>query len=162
MSDLGCTRTDLCSIRAGAEQAEFADAVRGLLSADGCRQAGGDPLAPLGRDGARTLVEAGFTLHHCDRHDPLWRLGGVCLISIPAEFGTGRSGIAVSWTTHNLLLLDWDRRATYYRTRYRTRDLMNAVLAGVLHAFGYPIRQLGTGGAWLVIGHRGQRTGAGR
>jgi hypothetical protein len=91
MSDLGFTRPDLCSIRAADEQAEFAGAVRGVLSADGYPLAGDDR-------------------HHLSPH----------------------------------------------------RDLMNMVLAGVLHAFGYPVRQIGTGGAWLVAGHRGQRTGAGR
>ena len=35
MSGPGFTRPDLCSIRAAAEQAEHAGAVRGLLSADG-------------------------------------------------------------------------------------------------------------------------------
>jgi hypothetical protein len=34
MSDPGTTRPDLCSIHAATEQAEFADAVRRLLSAD--------------------------------------------------------------------------------------------------------------------------------
>jgi len=33
---------------------------------------------------------------------------------------------------------------------------------GFLHAAEYPVRQLGTGGAWLMIGHSGQQTGAGR
>jgi hypothetical protein len=97
-------------------------------------------------------------LHHYDRHDPLYRLGGVCLVPIPAGFGTGRSGIAVSWTTHNLLLLDWDRHGTYHRIR----QLMNAALGSVLHGFGYRVQPLGTGGAWLVTCHRDQETGAGR
>ncbi len=72
MPDPGFTRPDLFSIPAG-EQAEFAGAARGLLSADSYPPAGDDPPAPLARDGARTPVEAGFTLRHCDRYDPLWR-----------------------------------------------------------------------------------------
>jgi hypothetical protein len=36
------------------------------------------------------------------------------------------------------------------------------ILGRFLHAAGYPVRHLGTGGACLVIGHSGQRTGAGR
>ena len=157
MSDPGFTRPDLCSIRAAAEQAEFAGAARGLLSADGYPLAEDNPLAPLARDVARTLVEAGFTLHHCDRYDPLWRLGGVCLMPIPAESGTGRSAIAISRTTHDLLP-DQDWRATCSHTC----QLLNAALGSVLHAFRYLDRQRGTGGACLVTGHRGQRTEAGR
>ena len=111
---------------------------------------------PLARDVARSLIEAGFTLHHCDQHDPLYRLGGVCLMPIPGE--ADHRGIAVSWTTHNLLLLDWDRYGIYSRTL----QLMNAALGGVLHGFGYRVQELGTGGAWLVSGRRDQETGAGR
>ncbi len=42
----GFTRPDLCSIRAAAEQAEPAEAVRGVLGADGHPSAGDDPPAP--------------------------------------------------------------------------------------------------------------------
>jgi hypothetical protein len=157
MSDPGFTRPDLCSIPAAAEQAEFAGAARGLLSTDGYRQAGDDPLAPLAHDVACALVEAGFMLYPCHRHDPLCWLGGVCLMPIPAESGTGRSGIAVSRTTRDLLP-GWDWRATCSPTC----QLMNAVPGSVLHASGYLDRQPGTGGACLVTGHRGQRTEAGR
>jgi hypothetical protein len=31
----------------------------------------------LASDIARALTEAGFTLHHCAQHQPLYRLGGV-------------------------------------------------------------------------------------
>ena len=96
-------------------------------------------------------------MHHCARHDPLYRLGGVCLLPIPAQSGTGRSGIAVSWTTHTLLLSDWDR----YSTCRGTHQIMNAALGGILHAFGYPVAQFGSG-AWLVTGHRSQETEARR
>jgi hypothetical protein len=94
-------------------------------------------------------------LHHCHRYDRLCWPGGVCLMPIAAESGTGRSGIAVSWT-HDLLP-GWDWRATYSHTC----QLMNAVPGSVLHAFGYLDRQCGTGAACLVPGHRGQRTEAG-
>jgi hypothetical protein len=49
------------------------------------------------------MTGAGLTVHHCAQHDPLYRLGGVCLLVVPAESGTGHGGIAVSWTVHNLL-----------------------------------------------------------
>ena len=156
MSDPAFTRSDLFSIPA-TEQAELAAAVRGLLSADSYLPADNNPLAPLTRDVARTLVEAAFTLHHCHRYDLLCWLGGVCLMQIPAESGTGPSGIAVSWATHDLLL-DWDWRVTYSHAC----QLMNAVPGSVLHAFGYLDRQRGTGGTCLVTSHRGQRTEAGR
>jgi hypothetical protein len=157
MSDPAFTRPDLFSIRAAAEHAGFADAVRGLLSADDYPLAGDDPLAPLARDAARTPVEAGFTLHYRHEYDLLYWHSGVYLMHIPAESGTGHSGIPVSWTTHDLLP-NWDWRATYSHTR----QLMNAAPDSVLHAFGYLNRQLGTAGTCLVTGHRGQRTEAGR
>jgi hypothetical protein len=75
----------------------------------------------------------------------------------PAESGTGRSAIAVSRITHDFLL-DWDWLATCSHTC----QLVKAVPGSVLHAFGYLDRQRGTGGACLVISHRGQRTEAGR
>jgi len=99
MSDPGLSRPDVGSIRAAAEQAEFAQAARGMLDADGCLPT--------------------------DDDQPL----------------SGR-----------------DRRVPYRRLR----QVVNAALAGIPHGFGYPIRQLGTAGAWLVAGNRGQGTGAGR
>ena len=76
MSGLGFTRPDLCSISAATEQTEFADAVSGLLSSDSYPQASDYPLGPAAPNVARTLVEAGFTLHHRDRYNPLNRLRG--------------------------------------------------------------------------------------
>jgi hypothetical protein len=35
-----------------------------------------DPLRPLACAVALALTEAGFTLHHCARHHPRYRLGG--------------------------------------------------------------------------------------
>ena len=138
-------------LRAAAEAAELAQAVSGLVSMYGYSLADSDPLAPLARDLARSLTEAGLSVHHCARHDPRYRLGGVCLLPIPARPGTGCSGIAVSWTLHNLLLLDWDR----YRTYRDTQQTMNTALGGVLHAFAYAAEPFGSGGAWLVTGRRG-------
>ena len=142
-------------LRAAAEAAELAQAASRLVSIDGCRLADSDPLAPLARDIVRSLTEAGLTMHHCAQHDPLYRLGGVCLLAVPVESGTGHGGIAVSWTAHNLLLLDWDRNGTYAGTQ----QAMNTALGGVLRAFGYPVTPFGSGGAWLVTGRRGTETG---
>jgi hypothetical protein len=47
MLGLGFARTDLCSIRAAAEQDELAETVRGGFSADSCPRGGDDPPAPL-------------------------------------------------------------------------------------------------------------------
>ncbi len=47
MSGLGFTRSDLCSMHAAVGLAEYADAVRGLLGADGFPLTGDDPLAPM-------------------------------------------------------------------------------------------------------------------
>ena len=143
-------------LRAAAEAAELAHAVTGLVSIDGCRLEDSDPLAPLARDIARSMTEASLTVHHCAQHEPLYRLGGVCLLAVPAESGTGYGGIAVSWTVHNPLLPDRDRYGTYTGTQ----QAMNTALGGVLRAFGYPVAPFGSGGAWLVTGRR--ETEAGR
>jgi hypothetical protein len=58
---------------------------------------------------------------------------------------------------YDLPLLGRDRRAPYYRLRP-----VRKALASVRHGFKYRIWQLGAGGAWLVVGNREQRTGAGR
>src|SRR5271157_6044402 len=81
-TDLG--QPDLAALRAAAGDAESAEAEAGLASSRGCPLAGAGPMAPLARDLARSLTEAGFTLHHCAAHDPLYRLGEVCLLPAPA------------------------------------------------------------------------------
>ena len=115
MPDTDLHRPCLAPLRAAAEAAELAQAVSGLVSIDGCRLADTDPLAPLARGIARSMTEAGLTVHHCARHHPLYRLGGVCLLAVPAGLADGRAGIAVCWTVHSVLLLDWDRYGTSSR-----------------------------------------------
>ena len=154
MPDTDLHRPCLAPLRAAAEAAELAQAVSGLVSIDGCRLADTDPLAPLARGIARSMTEAGLTVHHCARHHPLYRLGGVCLLTVPAGLADGRAGIAVCWTAHSLLLLDWDR--------YGTQQAMNTASGGVLRAFGYLAEPLGSGGAWLVTDRRDDDPGAGR
>ena len=73
MSGLGFTRPDLCSISAATKQTEFTDTVSGLLSADSYPLGSDYPLGPVTPNVARSLVEAGFTLHRHDRYDPLYR-----------------------------------------------------------------------------------------
>jgi hypothetical protein len=156
MTDTDLHQPDPGPLRAAAEAAELAQAAYGLVSIDGCRLADSNMLAPLVRDIARSMTEAGLTMHHCAQHDPLYRLGGVCVLAVPAEGGTGHGGIAMSWTVHNLLLLGWDRYGAYTGTQ----QAMNTVLGGVLRAFGYPVTPFGPSGAWLVSGRR--ETEAGR
>jgi hypothetical protein len=158
VSDPYFERPGLAPLRAAASQAEFAEAFCGLLSADGYPLAEGEPLATPARKVARSLIEAAFTLHHCDRYDLLCRLGGVCLMPVPAEFGTCRSGIAASRATRNLLLPGWDRHGSCRLAC----QLMNAAPGGVLDRFGFRVQHLGTDGAWLAAGHRDQKTGTGR
>ena len=158
MTDTDFPQPGLGPLRAAAEAAELAQAASGLVSIDGCRLADTDPLAPLARDIARSVTEAGLTVHHCARHHPLYRLGGVCLLAVPPGLADGRAGITVSWTPHNLLLLDWDRYGTYTGTQ----QAMNTALGGVLRAFGYLVTPFGSGGAWLVTGRRDDDPGAGR
>jgi hypothetical protein len=43
-----------------------------------------------------------------------------------------------------------------------THQIMNTALGGVPHGFGYVGVHLGSGGAWLVTGRRGQETVAER
>jgi hypothetical protein len=76
MSGPGFTPPDLCSISAATEQTEFADAVSGLLSSDSYPMASDYPLGSLVPNVAHTPMEAGFTLHHRDRYDPLYRCHG--------------------------------------------------------------------------------------
>ena len=62
----------------------------------------------------------------------------------------------MSWTTHNLLSLDWDRWAEYHGAH----EVMNGAVAQVLDA-QVPATALRLGGAWIVTGHRdhGQEPG---
>jgi len=143
-TDLG--QLDLAALRAAGD-AGFAEAQAMLASA-----------GPLARDLARSLTEAGLTLHHCATYDPLYRLGGVCLLPVSAEAGTGQGGISVSWTTQYLLLRDQRR----YRTYQDAHQAMNAVLGRILTAFGYQVAPFGSGGAWLVTGSRSRGTEAGQ
>jgi hypothetical protein len=155
MTDTDLHQPDPGPLHAAAEAAELAQAASGLVSIDEYRLADSNPLAPLARDIARSMTEAGLTVHHCARHDPLYRLGGVCVLAVPAETGTGHGGITVSWTVHDLLLLDRDR----YGTCTSTQQAMNTALGGVLRAFGYLLTPFGSGGAWLVTGRRGTEAG---
>jgi hypothetical protein len=142
---------DLGPLRTLAEREELADAVSRLADGYGRPLPAGDPLAPLASEVARALTEAGFTLHHCAQHDPQYRLGGVCLLPVARGYDPGgRGGIVVSWTTHNLLSLDWDRGNEYQDTQ----DVMNGALGEVLGALGYQTWPFGLGGAWIVTGRK--------
>ena len=158
MSDVDFRQPDLGPLRAAADGRELANAVSGLVSAYGSRLDGSDPLAPLARHIARSMTEAGLTVHHCAPPDPLYRLGGVCLPPVEAEPDADRAGVVVSWTTHDLLSLDWDR----YGTRAGIQQTMNRAIGGILSAFSYAAGPFGSGGGWLVTGHTHQDPGAGR
>jgi hypothetical protein len=142
---------DLGPLRALAEHEELADAARRLADAYGRPLRDGDPLRPLARDIARALTEAGFTLHHCSQHHPLNRLGGLCLLPVaPGHNPDGRGGVVVSWTTHNLLSLDWGHWLAYHGTQ----DVMNGALSEVPDGLGFQVAPFGVGGAWIVTGHK--------
>jgi len=64
----------------------------------------------------------------------------------------------VSWTTHDLLSLDWYRWSEYHGAH----EVMNGALARVLDALGYQVRPFGLGGAWIVTGRRDGWEEAGR
>ena len=156
---LGLEPPDLGPLRALAETAEFAEAVARLADAYGRPLPAADPLAPLARDIARALTEAGFTLHHCAQSHPLYRLGGVCLLPVARGHDPdGRGGVVVSWTTHDLLSLDWDR----WREYQGAHGVMNGALSEVLDALGFEVWPFGLGGAWIVTGRRAGREAAER
>ena len=92
MTDTDLHQPDPGPLRPAAGAAELAQAASGLVSIDGCRPAGSDPPAPLARDIARSMTEAGPTVHHCAQHDRLYRLGGVCLLAVPADSGPVTTG----------------------------------------------------------------------
>jgi hypothetical protein len=99
---------DLRPLRALAEREELANARDRLSDGLGNSLPPDGPNAPLARDVVAALTEAGLTLQNCAPHHPRYRLGGVC--PVPGGHNPdGQGGIAVSWTTHNLLALDWDR-----------------------------------------------------
>ena len=56
----------------------------------------------------------------------------------------------MSWTTHKLLSLDWDRWSEHQGAHVA----MNRALAEVLDALGFRVQPFGGGGASLVTGQR--------
>jgi hypothetical protein len=56
----------------------------------------------------------------------------------------------VSWTTHNLLTLDWGRWVAYHGTQ----DVMNGALSEVLNGLGFQVSPFGVGGPWIVTGRK--------
>jgi hypothetical protein len=150
---------DLVPLRDLAEREELADAASRLADSYGRPLSADDPLAPLARELARVLTEAGFTLHHCVQGHPLYRLGGVCVLPVARGHDpNGRGGVVVSWTAHDLLSLDWDRTIEYHGAH----EVMNGALAQVLDSLGYQVWPFGLGGAWIVTGRREGRQEAGR
>jgi len=118
-----------------AAEAELAEAMSGLTASSGEPLPARDPLRPLACAIARALTEAGFTLHHCARHHPRYRLGEVCLLPAAAGHGPGsRTGVVVSWTTHDLLSLDWCRWPEYHGTQ----EVMNGALGSCAWCAGFP------------------------
>ena len=126
----------------------------------GCPLRADDPHAPLAQTLARALTLAGFAVHHCVQSDPLYRLGGVCLL--PVAGGGGRGTAAewwCPWTTHKLLSLDWDQWSEYQGAQ----AAMNPALAGGAGRTRVSVQPFGQGGASLVPGGaRRHEPGAGR
>jgi len=138
---------DLGPLQEAAEAAGLAEAASGLTDGSGGPMPAEDPLRPLACAVARALTEAGFTLHHCARHHPRHRLGGVCLLPVTAGRAPQRkAGVVVSWTTHDLLSLDWCRWHQYHGTQ----EVMNGALGHVLGVLGFQVAPFGSGGAHIV------------
>jgi hypothetical protein len=64
MTDTDPRQPGLGPLRAAAETAELAQTASGLISIDGCRLTDSEPSAPLARDIAWSMTEAGLTVHH--------------------------------------------------------------------------------------------------
>ncbi len=64
----------------------------------------------------------------------------------------------MSWTTHDLLSLDWDRWSEYHGVH----EVMNSALAKVLDALGYQVWPFRLGGAWIVSARRDRGEEGGR
>jgi hypothetical protein len=138
---------DLGPLRETTEAAELTEATAGLTDGSGGPLPAGDPLRPLACAVARALTEAGFTLHHCARHHPRHRLGGVCLLPAAARRAPeSKAGVVVSWTTHDLLSLDWCRWPEYHGTQ----QVMNGALGQVLDVLGFQVAPFGSGGTHIV------------
>ena len=155
MSNPDVTKPGLVPLRAAAEAADFTMAASGLVGAYPGHLAVSGTIAPLARVLARSMTEVGLTVHHCALHDPLCRLGGVCLLPVPAGPASDRAGVVLSWTTPTLLDLDSDGARA-------VTQAMNAAIGAILEAFGYPAEPFGSGGAWLVPGRPAQDREAGR
>lgn len=77
----------------------------------------------------------------------------MCLL--PVEAGNapdGSAGVVVTWMTHNLLSLDWDR----WNEHHGVQVAMNDALAQVLETLEFQVSAFGAGGAWVVTGRREQ------
>ena len=157
MTDTEVLQPDPGSLRAGAEAAELAQAVSGLVSIDGCRLADSDRLAPLARDIARSYDRGGP-----DRA-PLCTVRPALPArrSVPAAGPGGIQG----WPQRDRGVLDHAQTAAgldRYGTYTGTQQAMNSALSDILAAFGYTAEPFGSGGAWLVTGRRDRDAEAGR
>ncbi|MGY1763572.1 hypothetical protein ACI79G_06620 [Geodermatophilus sp. SYSU D00779] len=98
-----------------------------------------DALTTLLVEVSAALVEAGLTLHDAAGESPA---GGVCLTPDPA-----RRGILVTWRQHDRMSLERVRGEAVEAVVERT---MNAAIADVLTAMGFPVTPVGTSGCHLV------------
>jgi len=97
--------------------------------------------------------------------DPALSRPDICSIRTAAEhaeFAEAARGVpgadSCPPTDHDLPVPGHDRRVPYRRLH----TVLNAALASTPYRFGCPIRQPGTGDAWLAGGSCGQGKGAGR
>jgi type II secretory pathway pseudopilin PulG len=98
-----------------------------------------DALTTLLVEVSAALVEAGLSLHDAAADSPA---GGVCLTPDPA-----RRGILVTWRQHDRMSLERVRGLAVEAAVERT---MNAAIADVLTAMGFPVTPVGTSGCHLV------------
>jgi hypothetical protein len=98
-----------------------------------------DALTTLLVEVSAALVEAGLSLHDAAGDSPA---GGVCLTPDPA-----RRGILVTWRQHDRMSLERVRGEVVEAAVERT---MNAAIADVLTAMGFPVTPVGTSGCHLV------------
>jgi hypothetical protein len=86
---------DLGPLQEAADAAELAEATSRLTDGSGGSLPTGDPLHPIACAIARALAEAGFTLHHCARHHPRYRLAECLLPVVASHAPAGKAGVVV-------------------------------------------------------------------
>lgn len=105
-----------------------------------------DALTTLVVEVASALVEAGLPLHDCTAGSDAAGEGGVCLTPDPSC-----SGVIVSWRQHDRMSIELSRGAA---AEAAVQQVMNAAVAEVLAALGFPVEPFAGGTGHVVRAER--------